>query len=114
MKDKSTEQEFASVVSSSFENSIHDLDEDVAGRLAAIRARALEGRPFSIRARLQIPVAALIFICLAIAIYNVMFPTVPMQSYTPDDIELMTTLDSLDLYNDEEFYEWLEGQGFST
>ena len=114
MKDKDTEQEFFSIVRSSFENSIHDLDKDVAGRLAAIRARALEGRMSSFRARLQIPVAALVFICLAIAYYNVMFPPVPIQSYTPDDIELMTTLDSLDLYNDAEFYEWLEGQESST
>ena len=114
MKDKYTEQEFSSVVRSNFENSIHDLDGDVAGRLAAIRARALEGRPSTSRAWLQIPVAALVFICLAIASYKVMFPSVPIPSYTPDDIELMTTLDSLDFYNDAEFYEWLEGQGFST
>jgi hypothetical protein len=109
MKDKDTEQEFTGAIKKDFENSIHDLDGGVAGRLASIRVRALADRPSSSRAWLQIPVAALLFICLAIASYNFMFPLAPVQSYTPDDIELMTTLDSLDLYNDAEFYEWLEG-----
>jgi hypothetical protein len=114
MKDKYTEQEFTGAVRRNFENSIHDLEHDVASRLATIRARALAGRSSTSRTWLRMPVAALMFIGLAIVSYNFMIPSVTIQSYSPDEIEMMTTLDSLDLYDDVEFYEWLEGQGSPT
>ena len=107
MTARHTEQEFTSLVRNSFEKSVQELDGDTLADLAAIRAHALARRPLSSRRWLLVPAGALVSIGLAFLVYHTLHTPVPQRSSVHDDIELMSTQEGLELYDDIEFYEWL-------
>ena len=107
MTTRHTEHEFTSLARNRFEKSVRELDGDTLADLAAIRARALARRPLSSRRWLLIPAGALVSIGLALLVHHTLLAPVPQRSPVHDDIELMSTQEGLELYDDIEFYEWL-------
>ena len=114
MTTKRTEQDFINLARDSFETSVQELDSDTLSDLAAIRAHALARRPAPHRQLLLVPAAALIFIGLTIAIYNTLLSPASRHAPVQNDIELMSAQEGLELYDDVEFYEWLEDSEYST
>ena len=111
MNGKHTEQDFINAVRESFDNSVRELDEGTVSRLAAIRARALARppmAPYHHRPWLLVPAGALVLVCITLVAYKLLLPPSSSPVHGPDEIELLSTLEGMDLYDDIEFYEWLE------
>ena len=112
MNGKEPEQEFINAARRDFENSVQELDSEILAELAGVRRRALSRRKPSLRQRLLVPAGALVLLCLALITYWNL-PSRPVTSpRAADEIELMIIQEGLDSYDDIEFYEWLEDQGF--
>ena len=114
MNGTQSEQEFINAARKRFKDSVQELDRDTLADLAALREQALARRPVSFRQRLLVPAGAFVLLCIAIVAYKTLSPHSYTRPLGPDDIELMSILEGLDTYDDIEFYEWLEDQGFTT
>ena len=109
MNGQHSEQDFINAVKDSFDNSVRELDGGTVSRLAAIRARALARQPAApSRPWLLVPAGALVLVCIALVAYKILLPPSSSRAHGPAEIELLSTLEGLDLYDDIEFYEWLD------
>lgn len=83
------------------------LDAVTAARLRAARARALEAIPRHRHLPAWLPAAAVALLLLAVTAVLQLQPQLAEQ----ESIELMSTLDEdYELYENLEFYEWLEAE----
>jgi len=114
MNSKQTEQEFINSVRNRFEDSVEKIDRDTLAELAAIRGQALARRPASFRHRLLVPAGAFVLIFMAVVAYKNLLPLSHTRTHGADEIELLSIQEGLDTYDDIEFYEWLEDQGYTT
>ncbi|MGH8119474.1 MAG: hypothetical protein ACRESK_02555 [Gammaproteobacteria bacterium] len=114
MNDKQPEQELIHEARRDFENSVLELDSETLADLAAVRRQALSRRPSSLRQRLLVPASALVLLCVALATYNILAPRPYTSATDQDALELLSILEGLDFYDDVEFYEWLEDQGYTS
>ena len=108
MTEKDTDQKFVDAVRQAFDKSVAGIDASVLMELHRIRQRALEKRLGKYRVWIWYPAGAVVTACLAILIYNFARPATTPQSFNVDDIEMMSTTENPDLYENLEFYEWLE------
>jgi len=98
---------------------IGKLGNPVAGRLAAMRAAALElplGRRFWFAAPRRLAAGGLATAAVIILAISLWFSPGPApQSVVaitnPDDVELLTSNDRIELYQDLDFYRWLDEGG---
>jgi len=88
--------------------SVDALNTETRTRLARIRqqalARACNRRPL----RYLLPAAVLASAGLALAVFLTLRPPQPAQNEMLDDLDLITSTESLELIENLEFYEWLE------
>lgn len=94
----------------SLDNSVDALDANTISKIRQIRAQAIEkaeGRKANNWQRLL--VGGLATACvMVLAVVLLLKSPGSMQSVPVDDIELISSSDNLELFEDLEFYEWLE------
>ena len=112
---------FAERVQQAFKASSGRLDSDILARLREARLRAVETasapRPFWHTQSLRLPVGAMaiLFVALVGGVlwWNSLTPppaAEPFASGNNEDLPLVLNNDSLDMYSDLDFYQWLETQ----
>ena len=109
MTQDSQEQRFLERAKTDLDESIEFMDAPTLSRLRQARTRALERLGEKRQRRYVVPIGALATAsaALLVVILWTSTPTLGPESVL-DDLELLSSLDALDLYEDLEFYEWLE------
>lgn len=87
---------------------VEDIDGSTSLKLNQIRQRALARKTSRSLPGLLLPTAVLATACLVLALIIYIPQQQPKQKQMIDDLDLITTSQSLDLYEDLDFYEWLE------
>lgn len=105
------DQVFVAAAKSVLDRSAQELDGDTVARLRLGRRHALEARPR--RAPWLVRAGGLAAACVALVVGALWWaepsPTVPVAGL--EDIELITSGESLELDEDLEFYRWLAEAG---
>jgi len=116
------EQAFLDNVRKELDQSCDRLDGQTLSRLNSIRHAAIEhGQKRPGRALLA-PFGGLVTACVLVLVVTVLFqgqPESPVQvvpgSSSPiEDLDILTTAESLELYENLEFYQWLEDNELSV
>ena len=123
MKKDQSEQDFLLQVKKTLDNSSEQIDEITQARLGAARRRAIEaGRsPAASSVRDFLPswitrhhslAATAATMILAAALTLTLYPSRDRMVTTPqlEDLELLSSSDDLDLYQDLDFYLWMEDE----
>lgn len=104
------EQRLVSGVRRELDRSCNALDGQTLSRLNRIRHAALE-RKQARASRLLLPFGGFVTACVLVVTVMTFYPgSVPDTDAVAsplEDIEILTSSDSLDLYEDYEFYRWL-------
>ena len=90
------------------QQSVDTINAATRARLAQIRQQALTRAPARQFPRYAFPAAVLATACLVLAVVLTLPQPQPVQQEMIDDLDLITTSESLELFEDLEFYEWLE------
>ena len=105
------DQAFVSAAKSVLDRSAQELDGETIARLHRTRRHALEARPQ--RAPWVVWAGGLAAACVALVVGALWWAepsqTVPVAGL--EDIELITSADNLELYEDLDFYRWLADAG---
>jgi len=106
MMDK--ERQFLENARQLLDESVHDLDGATRSKLAQARNAALESRHRSRRRLLTwgTPAAGLAAAAL-VGVLVLRTPSVPIEESSVADLDILTSEESLEFYEDIEFYEWL-------
>ena len=107
-------QKFIEAVKAGFEQSVRDIDAGTLSKLTQARHGALAGEFQKSRNRVFIPAGIVATTCLVLLIYSLAVKPPAERAMTTDDIEFISSSDSLDFYEELEFYEWLEDYELST
>ena len=105
MTEKNQEQKFIDNVKSTFNESVNNIDGATLSRLTQLRHAALKAKHKYSLKWIFVPAGAL---ATALLVYVLVFNSPEKQMITADDIELISSSDSLEFYDDLEFYEWLD------
>ena len=116
---KYNENELSENISRELDDSLDALDANTLSRIRQVRAQAVD-RAKTSRTNWSINKSGVYFGGMATACVMVLAvvllinsPT-SMQAVPVDDIELISSSDNLDLFEDLEFYEWLEEDGLPS
>jgi len=98
-------------VSTVLDSSTESLDSNTAIKLRRIRQQALAQSPQRV-ARWWIPMGAISATAAAALVATLMTTTLAPQAHvdTIEDIDILASSDSTDLYEQVDFYEWLDSQ----
>lgn len=101
---------FARDIKRHLDQSLDNLDEGVLFRLRHARVSALADAPSGSRQRWPVGVAALVSaVALAVGVW--FYPSgVSHESFPLEDLELLATAEDPRVYEDLDFYDWLETQ----
>jgi hypothetical protein len=119
---KQSEQQFLNNISDELDRSCDGLDGYTQSRLNSIRHAALEhGRKSPIRTLLS-PFGGLVTACVLVLVVGMLYqgqPETPIQiapdSISPmEDLDILTSAESLELFENLEFYQWLEENEISV
>lgn len=111
MTEKDRNQTFIENVKKTFDESVCDIDSNSLSRLAQLHQSVLESRGRYSLKWVFIPAGALAMLLL---VYGLIFNSPENQVISADDIELISSSDSLEFYDELEFYEWLDEHDQST
>jgi hypothetical protein len=109
MQDANDDGEFLTSIQSDLDQAVEALDPEIRFELRRIRARALAGGRRKPAPRFLIPVGFAVTAGL-VALVLTFLPGQPtLEDNAAEDIDLILySQDEMDLYEDLEFYEWLE------
>lgn len=112
MSDGDRDQQLVDRTRAALERSADELDAPTLSRLAQMRASALE-RAEAAQPRARWLPAGALAAASAAGLLWLLFPanTDPTPTDALEDLELLSSAESLDLLDELEFYEWLEGDG---
>lgn len=86
-----------------------DIDAATLSRIRQIRARAIERTDAGVTNWFGVVSGALATTCVMLFAVMIMLNNEPVVTPLPaEDLEMISSLDELDLYQDLEFYQWLE------
>lgn len=116
MTDHHDNDEMLQQVRRALDDSVDNLDEVTRARLQAARKRAVEnaGRRTEWLTWLRtgpsvaLPVGAVAMVLVAIVSFQVLRPPSTITATDAEVLEMLATVDDLDVLQDMEFYEWLE------
>lgn len=108
----SPEDRLEQSLSTAFDNSVDKLDQVTANSIRRVRELALSGKTGRYTG-LRIPAFALASVCIAVIIY-VILPENSQPVLEVDDFEMLSSTDTIELYEDLEFYQWLEDNDLSS
>ena len=108
MSDGARDEPFVASIRATLDRSAADLDAETLVRLRQGRRQALEARPR--RVPWLVWAGGLATAAVAILVMVLWWPVAPGPRHhdaSLDDVELLTAGESLDVYDDLEFYRWL-------
>jgi len=121
------EDELKSNIRQSLDESVDALDANTLSKISQIRAQAMEKAKEKTRGKAEarhlswfdnkpgLFAGGLITACVMVfAVMLVLKSPAPIQTVPVADIELISSADSLELFEDLEFYEWLEEDGLPS
>ncbi len=120
---KDNENKLETNIRQSLDESVDTLDANTLSKIRQIRAQAIEMAREKANSRHKnwllnkqgIFVGGLATACVMVfAVMVLLKSPTPMQAVPVDDIELISSSDDLELFEDLEFYEWLEEDGMPT
>ena len=113
---KQSEQQFLNNISDELDRSCDGLDGHTQSRLNSIRHAALEHGRKSLSRTLLSPFGGLVTACVLVLVVGMLYQgqlEIPAQA-GPDnispmeDLDILTSAESLELFENLEFYQWLE------
>jgi hypothetical protein len=109
------EDELKSNIRQSLDDSVDTIDAEMLSKIRQIRAQAIDKAGAGNVLWPKMLVGGLATACVMVLAIMLLFnsPT-SMQAVPADDIELISSSDSLELFEDLEFYEWLEEDGLPS
>lgn len=120
MTTEDNDQEFVDSIKSDLNENVDNISGRDLSAINRLRNKALSKKTEKKPAWIFIPVGASATVCLAVFIYNVI-PKMPEgQVLAEENMDLVSVLESPDLYEDPEvyedieFYEWLESYESSS
>jgi hypothetical protein len=119
---KQSEQQFLNNISDELDRSCDGLDGHTQSRLNSIRHAALEHGRKSLSRTLLSPFGGLVTACVLVLVVGMLYqgqPETPIQiapdSISPmEDLDILTSAESLELFENLEFYQWLEENEISV
>lgn len=108
MSDRLQEERFLASVRARLDRSAEELSPEIMNRLRQARRQAIEARPR--RVPWLVWAGGLATAAVAILVMVLWWPAAPGLRHheaSLDDMELLTAGESLDVYEDLEFYRWL-------
>ncbi len=114
MIEQDKDKEFLQAIKSQLDQSIENIDGSTQSRLTQIRHLALDKVSTKSHPSILLPAGAFASACLVLAIVSYLPDQQTEQINVFDDIELISFSGSMDLYEDLEFYEWLEDYELPT
>jgi len=117
---KYSEDELKQRVSRELEESIDELDANTLSKIRQIRAQAIDSANSPRQHWWSLNQSGLLFGGLAtacvmlLAVVLLLNSPSSMQAIPVDEIELISSSDNLELFEDLEFYEWLEEDGLPS
>jgi hypothetical protein len=107
--DSPDEQRLVDNIRQRMDQSVNALDGQTLSRLNRIRHAALEHRQAR-ASRMLLPFGGFVTACVLVVSVMMFTPGTPDTEAVPsamEDLDILTSSDSLDLYEDYEFYQWL-------
>ncbi len=116
---KDNENKLETNIRQSLDESVDALDANTLSKIRQVRAQAVAKADFRHKNWLLnkqgIFVGGLATACVMVfAVMILLKSPAPMQAVPVDDIELISSSDDLELFEDLEFYEWLEEDGMPS
>ncbi len=112
---KHDEDELNTSIRQGLDESIDALDANTLSKIRQIRAQAIEKAGTRHVNWSGFLVGGLATACVMVfAVMILLKSPAPMQAVPVDDFELISSSDNLELYEDLEFYEWLEEDGLPS
>ena len=106
---KHNEDELKANIRQALDESVDALDANTLSRIRQIRAQAVDKAEAHHVNWLGVMSGALATACVMVfAVMILLKSPTPMQTVPVDDLDLISSSESLELYEDLEFYEWLE------
>ncbi len=106
---KHNEDELKVTIKQALDESVDVLDANTLSRIRQIRSQAVEKAGTRYVNWFGIMSGALVTACImAFAVMALLKSPTTMQSVSADDLELISSSDNLELFEDLEFYEWLD------
>jgi hypothetical protein len=113
MTDQKTEQQFIDAVRHRFDQSVDQLDANTLSALNSIRNIAMESGGEKHRYRSLLPVGAMVAAAVAIVVFTLVKPA-PSSPFVTEDIEMFSSSEEIEFYENLEFYQWLEEYDISV
>jgi hypothetical protein len=113
---KHSEDELNENIRQSLDESVDALDANTLSKIRQVRAQAVNrAEGHHINKWSGFLIGSLATACvMVLAVVLLLNSPNPMQSVPVDDIDLISSSDNLDLFEDLEFYEWLEEDGLPS
>ncbi len=112
---KHNENEFNANIRQNLDESVDALDASTLSKIRQIRAQAIEKAGTRHINWPGFMVGGLATACVMVfAVMILLNSPAPMQAVPVDEIELISSADNLELFEELEFYEWLEEDGLPS
>jgi hypothetical protein len=113
---KRNENELKENIRKSLDDSVDTLDANTLSKIRQIRAQAVEkAETGKTNSRQRFLVGGLATACIMVlAVMLLINSPTSMQTVPAEDLELISSSDNLDLFEELEFYEWLEEDGLPS
>ena len=106
---KHNEDELTTNITQTLDESVDTLDANTLSRIRQIRARAVDKAEIRLVNWSGVMSGALATACVMFfAVMILLQSPTPMQTVPLDDLEFISSSENLELFEDLEFYEWLE------
>lgn len=102
------DNEWLESIREELDRGIEEIDAETQTKLALIRCQALAKKTSHSKPAFLLPATVAATACLVLALYVYLPKQQPKQNEMIDDLDVITTSESLDLFEDLEFYQWLE------
>ena len=115
-KQNVSEQKFVAQITEALDASVDRIDAETRQRINAGRQRALEQdkrKPFLVATWNKTMLAAALSIFVAVLVVKMQYQA-PIEEENIEAMELMAAQDTLDLYEELEFYTWLAEEDVTT
>ena len=105
---KQNEDEFNAKIKQGLNDSVRDLDANTLSKIRQIRSQAIEKAETKNTKWSGVMAGALATACVMVFAVAIFLKTPTIEPVSVDDLELISSSDNLELFEDLEFYEWLE------
>ena len=105
---KQNEDDLNARVKQHLDDSVRDLDANTLSKIRQIRSQAIENANVKKTDWSGVMSGALATACVMVFTVAILLKTPAIEPVSVDDLELISSSDNLELFEDLEFYEWLE------